>query len=147
MKFEDGLKFSLNREAWKYENAIAGRFLLVTTSDLPPERAMESYKELRSVEDAFREIKHFVDIRPVYHSKDRRVKAHVFVCVLAFLTEALIGRLVPYQSARKTIRAFRQIKVTETAIGDERVFLVREMKRPDIKVFNSLGIEAPFGQV
>lgn len=47
------------------------------------------------VEQAFREIKNFVNIRPIYHSKDRMVKAHVFVCVLAYLTEALIQRLVP----------------------------------------------------
>ena len=56
---------------------------------------MESYKELRSVEYAFKKIKHFVDIRPIYHFEDRMVKAHVFVCVLAYLTEALIQGLVP----------------------------------------------------
>ena len=115
----------------------------MTTSDLPVERVMESYKELRSVEDAFREIKHFVDLRPIYHSKDRRVKAHVFVCVLAYLTEALIGRLVTHQSARRTILELKRIKVAEMAIGDERMFLVREMKNSDLNIFKSLGIEPP----
>ena len=143
VKFDRGLRFGLNREAWAYENAIAGRFLLVTTSDLTAEQVMESYKELCSVERAFREIKNFVDIRPIYHFDDDMVKAHVFVCVLAYLTEALIQRLVPYQSARRTIQELKRIKVTEMAIGDERISLVREMKSSDLGIFGSLGIEAP----
>lgn len=147
VKFDNRLRYSLNRESWRYENAIAGRFLLVTTSDLAAKRVMESYKELRTVERAFREIKQFVDIRPINHSKDRRVRAHVFECVLAYLTEALIGKLVPYQSARKTIGVLRQIKVTELAIRDERIFLVREMEELDVKIFNSLKIEVPLGQM
>jgi len=147
VEFDHGLWFSLNQKVWKYENAIAGKFLLVTTSNLAAEQAMKSYKELRSIEDAFREIKSFVDIRPVFHSKDRRVRAHVFECVLTHLTEALIGELVPCQSARRTIRALRRIKVTEMMIGDEKMFLVREMKESDAKIFNSLKIEAPVGQM
>ena len=98
MKFDGGLKFSLNRKAWAYENAIAGRFLLVTTSDLTAKQAMEAYKELSSVERAIREIKEFDDIRPIYHYKDRRVRAHMFVCVLAYFTEALIQRLTPIKA-------------------------------------------------
>jgi transposase len=143
VKFDRGLKFSLKREAWDYENAIAGRFLLVTTSDLTEERAMEAYKELCSIERAFREIKDFVRIRPVYHSKDRRVRAHVFVCVLSYLTEALIGRLVTHQSARKTIQELRRTKVTEILVGEERIFSVRKMKSSDVEIFKSMGIEAP----
>jgi len=143
VKFDRGLKFSLNKKAWAYENVIAGRFLLATTSDIEAKRVMESYKELRSVERAFREIKNFLDIRPIYHRRDEMVKAHVFVCVLAYLTEALIERLVLYQSARKTIQELRRIRVTELVIGDERMFLVGETKSSDLRIFNSLGIDVP----
>jgi transposase len=143
VKFDRGLKFSLNREAWAYENAIAGRFLLVTMSDLTAKQVMESYKELQSVERAFREIKSFLDIRPIYHYEDRMVRAHVFVCVLAYLTEALIQRLVPYQSARKTIYELRQIRAIKlVAEGCEGIFL-RELTEADKALLNSLGVPVP----
>jgi transposase len=143
VKLNGGLKFTLNRKVWQYENAIAGRFLLVTSSDLAAKRVMESYKELRTVEQAFREIKNFVNIRPVYHSKDRRVKAHVFVCVLAYLTEALIGRLVPHQSARKTVQELRRIRAVKlTAKECEGVF-VRKLTESDRTLFKSLGVPTP----
>jgi transposase len=140
LKFDNGLRYSLNRETWKYENAIAGRFLLVTTSDLAAKRAMESYRELRMVEQAFREIKHFVDIRPIFHFEDDMVRAHVFVCVLAYLTEALIGRLVPYQSARRTIQELREINVVKlVAKGCKGVFM-RGLTESDRTLFKSLGV-------
>jgi transposase len=143
LEFDGGLKFSLDRKIWAYENAIAGKFLLATTSPLTANGAMESYKELRSVEDAFREIKNFVDIRPMFHSKDCRVKAHVFECVLSYLTEALIGKLVPHQSARRTIQELRRMEVTEILMGKERMFFVRKMKNSDLKIFELLKIEVP----
>ncbi|MDI6884719.1 MAG: hypothetical protein QMD00_06350, partial [Hadesarchaea archaeon] len=138
-----GLSYSLNREAWKYENAIAGRFLLVTTSDLAAKRVMESYKELRTVEQAFREIKHFVDIRPIYHFNDDMVRAHVFECVLAYLTEALIERLVPYQSARKTIQELREIRAVKLAAKECKGVFLRMLTESDRTLFKSLGVHMP----
>jgi len=140
VKFDRGLMYSLNREAWRYENAIAGRFLLVTSSDLTANRVMESYKELRTVEQAFKEIKNFVDIRPIYHFDDDMVRAHVFVCVLAYLTEALIQRLVPYQSARKTIQELREMQVVKLAAKECRGMFLKELTESDRTLFKSLGI-------
>ena len=140
VKFDDGLTYSSNRETWKYENAIAGRLLLVTTSDLAAKRVMESYKELRGVKQAFNEIKHFVDIRPIYHFNDDMVRAHVFVCVLAYLTEAMIGRLVPYQSARKIIQELRELQVVRLTAKKCRGAFLKEPSESDRALFKLLGI-------
>lgn len=143
LKFDRGLRFSLNRETWTYENAIAGRFLLVTTSDLAAKRVMGSYKELRSVECAFKEIKHFVDIRPIYHFEDRMVEAHVLVCVLAYLTEALIWKLVPHQSARKTIQELRMIRAVKLVTDECEGIFLKELAEPDRALFKSLKVPVP----
>jgi len=140
LKFDNRLTYSLNRGAWKYENAIAGRFLLVTSSDLTAKRVMESYKELRAVEQAFKEIKNFVDIRPIFHFNDDMVRAHVFECVLAYLTEALIGRLVPYQSARRTIQELREIRAVKLAAKECKGVFLRELTESDRTLFKSLGV-------
>lgn len=49
---------------------------------------MRSYKNLARVEQAFRCLK-TVDllVRPIHHSKDPRVKAHIFLCLLAYYLE------------------------------------------------------------
>ena len=50
--------------------------------DLSVEQVITSYKDLKHVEAAFDELKNFIEIRPVYHYNERRVRAHVFICVL-----------------------------------------------------------------
>ena len=80
---------------WHFdEEKIAAELLLdgcyVITTDAKPERAdsaktVESYKRLRLVEMAFRNLKTVqLEVRPVFHKTDDRIRAHVFLCVLAY---------------------------------------------------------------
>ena len=49
------------------------------------EGVVTSYKKLEQVEIAFRNLKTVqLEMRPVYHSLDHRIKAHVFLCMLAY---------------------------------------------------------------
>jgi len=47
--------------------------------------AVQNYKSLIQVEQAFRNLKTVqLEIHPVYHKKDERIKCHVFICMLAY---------------------------------------------------------------
>ena len=48
-------------------------------------QAVEAYKDLSEVERSFREIKDLIEMRPIYHHRPKRVRAHIFVAALAFL--------------------------------------------------------------
>jgi transposase len=54
---------------------------------LAAEDVILSYKNLMNVERAFREIKNFLDVGPLRHWNERRVRGHIFICVLAYLFE------------------------------------------------------------
>ncbi|QRF75064.1 Transposase [Thermoplasmatales archaeon] len=69
---------------------LAGRFLIVTNTDLNDKEAVSAYKEQWTIERSFRTIKSFLEIRPVYHWKVDRIKSHVFVCELSLLLSRLI---------------------------------------------------------
>ena len=83
------------RLSWHFdEEKIAAELLLdgcyVITTDAKPDqmdsaKAVESYKRLRLVEMAFRNLKTVqLEVRPVFHKTDDRIRAHVFLCVLAY---------------------------------------------------------------
>jgi transposase len=93
-KFVDW-KVSAQRLEWSFdENKIAAekRFdgCYVVSSNVPAERmakaqVVASYKKLSLVETAFRNLKTVqLEVRPVYHKTDDRIRAHVFLCVLAY---------------------------------------------------------------
>ncbi len=65
----------------------------VITSDVSPQRLtkeelVENYKRLQHIETAWRQMKTVqLEIRPVWHWKPDRVRAHVFLCMLAYLVQ------------------------------------------------------------
>jgi transposase len=70
------------------EQALDGCYVVRTDSAIKKEEAVKKYKSLAYVERAFRNIKTMsIEIRPVYHHLDRRIKAHVFLCMLAYYVE------------------------------------------------------------
>jgi transposase len=73
------------------EAALDGIYVIRTSvapSALSAEQAVRSYKRLAEVERAFRSLKSVdLHIRPIFHHKAERVRAHVFLCMLAFYVE------------------------------------------------------------
>ena len=70
----------------KTEELLDGKYLLSTSDDwLPVEDVVKGYKQLFEIERVFRDLKHLVDIRPVYHRLSDRIRAHVLLCWLAML--------------------------------------------------------------
>lgn len=68
------------------EERLDGKYLLSTSDDwLSVEDVVLGYKQLSEIERVFRDLKHLVDIRPVYHRLPDRIKAHVLLCWLAML--------------------------------------------------------------
>jgi len=85
--------------------------LLANSSKLKPEEVALGYRTLSEVEHAFKEIKNFLKIRPIYHYKDMRVRGHVFICVLAYLIEKFIEKkLKQSQLTLSTQKALQKIK-------------------------------------
>ena len=73
------------------EAALDGLYVIrtsVAAETLSAERAVAAYKGLSQVEWAFRSLKSVdLKVRPIYHWKDDRIRAHVFLCMLAYYVE------------------------------------------------------------
>jgi len=86
---QDGkVKWSLNKELIEREALFDGCYIIrtdVSPENMNCEEAVAGYKSLAGVEKAFRNLKTVsLEIRPVYHKKDSRIRAHVFLCMLAY---------------------------------------------------------------
>ena len=85
--------FSYRRkeEAIREEAALDGLYVIRTSvpkESMTAEEAVGAYKSLSQVERAFRSLKTVdLEIRPIYHRLSDRVKAHVFLCMLAYYVE------------------------------------------------------------
>jgi transposase len=81
-----GVRLSLDRAKIAAEERLDGKYLL-TTSDpsLSAEDVAVGYKQLLEAERSFRDLKGTLLLRPVFHRKDDRIRAHVLICFLALV--------------------------------------------------------------
>jgi len=76
----------IDAKAIKAEGTLDGKYLLRTSDPhLPAEDIALGYKQLLEVERGWRDMKQVIDLRPVYHRKEQRIRAHVILCWLALL--------------------------------------------------------------
>jgi transposase len=81
-----GGRLVIDRAKLKTEAKLDGKFLLSTSDpDLSAEDIALGYKNLLEAERAFRDLKTTLELRPVWHRLERRIRAHVLLCWLALL--------------------------------------------------------------
>jgi len=86
LKLSKNGKIGLDKAKLRTEARLDGKYILSTNDfSLPPGEIAQGYKDLSKIETAFQSMKHVLDIRPVNHTKEQRIRAHVGICVLAYL--------------------------------------------------------------
>jgi len=88
---EDSFDYRVLEESVKAEAAMDGLYVIRTSLSkerMGAEDAVRRYKDLSKVERAFRSLKSIdLKIRPIYHHLERRVRSHIFLCMLAYYVE------------------------------------------------------------
>ena len=96
---EDYVRYARNQDSIAAEAKLDGIYVLRTSvqaSDLDSPQVVSSYKALAQVERAFRAFNTDLDIRPIRHRTEERVRAHVFLRMLSYyLSWHLQARLAP----------------------------------------------------
>ena len=98
---EDRFTYEINQDSVSEEQTLDGVYVIRTSlaqKAYSAENVVETYKSLSQVERAFRSMKTTrLQIRPIYHWTENRIRAHVFLCMLAYYVEWHIHqKLAPY---------------------------------------------------
>jgi hypothetical protein len=127
----------------KAEENLDGKYLLrcsdphMTTEDIAL-----GYKQLLEVERGWRDMKQVIDLRPVYHRREDRIRAHVSLCWLALL----LMRVAENETGRpwNRIRAELQRQHAVTWTGPAGTFRqATDLTKPQRDLYTALSIEPP----
>jgi len=126
---KDKLRQALRRE---------GRYLL--RSNLPaedPARLWQHYVQLTEIEAVFRALKSDLAIRPIYHQKDSRIEAHIFVSFLAYCLYITLGQrlrtLAPGLTPRAVLEKMAAIQMVDVWVPttDGRLLILPRYTQPE----------------
>jgi hypothetical protein len=127
----------------KAEENLDGKYLLRTADPkLSAEDIATGYKQLLEVERGWRDMKQVIDLRPVYHRREDRIRAHVTLCWLALLL-ARIAENAAGQTWPELRRELDRIHVG-TFTGPAGTFRQRtELAKRQRDILKALQIDAP----
>jgi hypothetical protein len=145
--------FTLNRDKLRKIRRREGRYLLRTNlTESDPATLWQYYIQLVAVEEAFKNLKADLAIRPVFHQEERRIEAHIFIAFLAYCLYVTLQRrlhaLAPGLSARSALEKFAAVQMIDvhlpTTDGRELVLTRYTQPEPELQLLiNQLKFQLP----
>src|SRR5205085_10520936 len=115
-----------------------GRYLLRTNlTESDPALLWQYYIQLVAVEEAFKNLKQDLAIRPVFHQDERRIEAHIFIAFLAYCLHVTLARrlhaLAPGLTSRSVLEKFAAMQMIDVHLPttDGRELLLTRYTEPE----------------
>lgn len=127
------------------EKALEGKYVIQTEEpNLSAVEAVTAYKQLNEVERGFSHLKNLLELRPVYHRRDERVEAHVFVAALALLLDRALEKTLRAAGSQLSSpfawRALEMMRCVEVELGTRRKRCVTRGNQHVAEVLKATGL-------
>jgi hypothetical protein len=143
----------LNREKLRCVRRREGRYLLRTNlTESDPAKLWSLYLQLLAVEEAFKNLKGDLAIRAIFHQKEERVEAHIFVSFLAYCLHVTLGQrlhaLAPGLTPRSILEKFAALQMIDvhlpTTDGREIILTRYTQPEPELRLLlDKLKLQLP----
>ena len=145
--------YRLDREKLRRQRRREGRYLLRTNlTESDPAKLWSLYLQLVNVEEAFKNLKGDLAIRPIFHQSEKRIEAHILVSFLAYclhitLTERLRS-LAPGLTARSALEKFAAMQMIDvhlpTTDGRQLIMTRTTQPQPELQLLlDKLKLQLP----
>jgi len=146
---DEKTKAKLNEQKIKDDAMYDGVFVLTTNLSLSCLQVVERYKDLWQIESGFRQLKSELEMGPMYHFKDRRIRAHIMICFLAFCMKAALYKKVKIHfkkekfSMTELLHDLRSLKSIEFKVRGKKAKIRTELKDGANHIFRAIGMRPP----
>ena len=145
--------YCIDRDKLRRQRRREGRYLLRTNlTETDPAKLWSLYLQLVNVEEAFKNLKSDLAIRPIFHQSEKRIEAHILVSFLAYclhitLTERLRS-LAPGLTARSAFEKFAAMQMIDvhlpTTDGRELIMTRTTLPEPELQLLlDKLKLQLP----
>ena len=142
------IEYSINETALKRQGYLDGLSCFLTNApDLKPEQVISAYRRKSKIEEAFREIKSYLQVRPFYLTREERVRAHVSICVLGYLLlnalEEELSRLKQPLSGPDALAVFGRCLLNRIGPKGSATYVesITELAPEQAELLSGLGLE------
>jgi transposase len=142
-----GQKPSLDLEKVEADAIFDGIFILTTNTKLKAGDIVSRYRNLWQCEAGFRTLKSELELQPLYHRKERRIRAHVFICFMALVLKQLLIKKLRAQNEKasysKTMNELNKMHAMSLKVHKTDVTVRTEIGQYAKDAFRALSIGFP----
>jgi hypothetical protein len=145
--------YRLDRNKLRVARRREGRYLLRTNlTEHDPAKLWTYYLQLVAVEEAFKNLKGDLAIRPIFHQDQERIEAHIFIAFLAYCLHVTLKRrlhaLAPGLTPRSVLEKFAAMQMIDVHVptSDGRELLLTRYTQPEPELrllIDKLKLELP----
>jgi transposase len=134
----------LDTDKLKADARFDGYKVIATNSEMAIEDILTRYKDLWEVEHAFRTLKSNLEIRPMFHWTDKRIKGHVIMCFIAYTFLNYLRNTAGMQH-REIIRGLNSMQMSAVKMNknQEHIYMRSSINELQQKLFDSLKLTPP----
>lgn len=150
---EPSFQFSLRKKKLRQVRQREGRYLLRSNlTEQPAAQLWHLYIQLTQVEEAFKNLKGDLALRPLFHQREARIEAHIFVAFLAYCLHVTLRRwlrdLAPGLTPRAVLDKFRALQMIDVHLPttDGRKVILSRYTQPEKDqqlLLNQLKLQLP----
>lgn len=150
---EPSFQFSLRKKKLRQVRQREGRYLLRSNlTEQPAAQLWHLYIQLTQVEEAFKNLKGDLALRPLFHQREARIEAHIFVAFLAYCLHVTLRRwlrdLAPGLTPRAVLDKFRSLQMIDVHLPttDGRKVILSRYTQPEKDqqlLLNQLKLQLP----
>jgi transposase len=150
---EPNFTFSLRKKKLRQVRQREGRYLLRSNlTEQPAAQLWHLYIQLTQVEEAFKNLKGDLALRPLFHQREARIEAHIFVAFLAYCLHVSLRRwlrdLAPGLTPRGVLDKFRALQMIDVHLPttDGRKVILSRYTQPEKDqqlLLNQLKLQLP----
>lgn len=130
--------FRFNRDKLMAVMRKEGNYLLRSNlKSEEPTKLWKYYIQLTEIEQAFKELKHNLNLRPIFHQKDSRIEAHIFVAFVAYCIQVTLKQrlkpLAPGLTPRTVFEKMSAIQMVDVHIPttDSKLIVLSRYTQPE----------------
>lgn len=141
-------RFYLDEDAISKDERFDGYYAIQTSrADMNAEMVLDAYHTLWKIEESFRLMKSTLEVRPIFHWTETRIKGHFVICFLAFLLERTLEHRLRQNklniSPEQIREALNSLTFTEVEMNDQKFLIKMRPNENAGKILRILRIAPP----
>ena len=121
LKLKEDIIEGVDLDRLEKEKIYDGKWVLLTNTKLEYTEIAKYYKSLWQIENAFSELKSSLDVKPMYHWTERRIRGHIFICFLALVLELGLRNKLVKVSYGEAMEDLKKLQATLIKVKDQAV--------------------------